>query len=70
MFQSYEQTAWAVVGGIKKNGIEPSNFLTRPFNLGYAKLPAEVAEAYALDAESFLEYTIDKLNEKYKDGNS
>lgn len=70
MFQSYEQTAWAVVGGIKKNGIEASNFYTRPFNLGYAKLPAEVAEAYALDVESFLEYTIDKLNEKYKDGNN
>jgi len=25
-FQTYEQTAWAVVGGIGRNGIEPSNF--------------------------------------------
>lgn len=69
-FQSYQQTAWAVVGGIKKNGIEPSNFYTRPFNLGFQKLPQEVAEAYALDVVDFLEFSIDKLNEKYKDGNN
>lgn len=67
-FKSYEQTAWAVVGGIGRNGIEPSYFYSRPFNLGYRNLPNEIAEAYALDVEEFLEYSIDKLNRKYKDG--
>jgi hypothetical protein len=67
-FQTYDQTAWAVVKSIGKKGIEPSNFYTRPFNLGFQKLPNEVAEAYALDVEEFLEFTIDKLNEQYKDG--
>ena len=67
-FQTYDQTAWAVVGGIGRNGIEASNFYSRPFNLGYAKLPNEIVEAYALDVEDFLEFTIDKLNEQYKDG--
>jgi len=67
-FQTYDQTAWAVVKSIGKKGIEPSNFYSRPFNLGFQKLPNEVAEAYALDVEEFLEFTIDKLNEQYKDG--
>ncbi len=69
-FQTYDQTAWAVVKSIGKKGIEPSNFYTRPFNLGFQKLPNEVAEAYALDVQEFLDFTIDKLNEQYKDGSN
>jgi hypothetical protein len=56
------------VKSIGKKGIPASNFYSRPFNLGYAKLPNEIVEAYALDVEDFLEFTIDKLNEQYKDG--
>jgi len=67
-FQTYDQTAWAIVKSIGKKGIPASNFYSRPFNLGYAKLPNEIVEAYALDVEDFLEFTIDKLNEQYKDG--
>ena len=67
-FQTYDQTAWAVVGGIGRNGIEASNFYSRPFKLGYDRLPNEIVEAYALDIEDFLEFTIDKLNKQYKDG--
>jgi hypothetical protein len=69
-FQTYDQTAWRVVKSIGRKGIEPSNFYTRPFNLGFQKLPNEVAEAYALDAVEFIEFTIDKLNEQYKDGSN
>ena len=69
-FQTYDQTAWAIVKSIGKKGIPASNFYSRPFNLGYAKLPNEIVEAYALDVEDFLEFTIDKLNEQYKDGSN
>jgi len=69
-FQTYDQTAWAVVGGIGRNGIEASNFYSRPFKLGYDRLPNEIVEAYALDVEDFLEFTIDKLNKQYKDGSN
>ena len=69
-FQTYEQTAWAIVGGIGRNGIEPSYFYSRPFNLGYKNLPDEITEAYALDVQEFLEHSIDELNEKYKDGSN
>ena len=69
-FQSYDQTAWAIVKSIGKKGIPASNFYSRPFNLGYAKLPNEIVEAYALDVEEFLEFTIEKLNKEYKDGSN
>lgn len=69
-FQTYDQTAWAVVKKIGRDGIEPSNFYTRPFNLGFDRLPNEIAEAYALDVEEFLEFSLKKLNEEYKDGGS
>jgi hypothetical protein len=69
-FQTYEQTAWAIVGGIGRNGIEPSYFYSRPFNLGYRNLPNEIVEAYALDVQEFLEHSIDELNEKYKNGSN
>jgi hypothetical protein len=69
-FQSYDQTAWAVVKKIGRDGIEPSDFYSRPFNLGFNRLPQEVVEAYALDVEEFLEFSIKKLNEEYKDGGS
>jgi len=69
-FQTYDQTAWAVVKKIGRDGIEASNFYSRPFQLGYNKLPNELVEAYALDVEEFIEFSIDKLNEEYKNGSN
>ena len=69
-FQTYDQTAWAVVKKIGRDGIEASNFYSRPFQLGYNKLPNELVEAYALDVEEFIEFSIDKLNEEYKNGDN
>jgi hypothetical protein len=65
-FKSYEETARAVWFKIKNKGIKPSDFYSRPFNLGFEKLPAELQEAYGLDVEDFLEFTINELNKKYK----
>lgn len=69
-FQTYDQTTWAIVKSIGKKGIPASNFYSRPFQLGYQKLPNELVEAYALDVEDFIEFSIDKLNKEYKDGGS
>ena len=33
-FQTYDQTAWAVVKKIGRDGIEASNFYSRPFQFG------------------------------------
>ena len=69
-FKTYESTAWAIAKSIKKRGIPATEFYSRPFNLGYQRLPNEVVQAYALDVKDFLEFTIDELNKKYKDGSN
>lgn len=63
---SYAETARKVMIKIKAKGIEPSEFYSRPFRLGFEKLPPEIVEAYGLDVEDFLEFTINQLNKKYK----
>lgn len=59
-FMSYKSTAFLVRNGIFKNGIKPSLFFTKPFEKAFERLPEELVEAYGLDVEQFLEYTINK----------
>ena len=59
-FTSYQSTAFLVRNGIFKNGIKPSLFFTKPFEKAFERLPNELVEAYGLDVEQFLEYTINK----------
>jgi len=59
-FMSYQSTAFLVRNGIFKNGIKPSLFFTKPFEKAFERLPDELVEAYGLDVEKFLEYTINK----------
>jgi hypothetical protein len=65
-FLSYSQTASMVMLKIKNKGIDPTYFYSRPFQLGYEKLPDEIRQAYELDVMQFLEFTINELNKKYK----
>jgi hypothetical protein len=59
-FMSYKSTAFLVRNGIFKNGIKPSLFFTKPFEKAFERLPDELIQAYGLDVEQFLEYTINK----------
>jgi hypothetical protein len=59
-FMSYKSTAYLVAGGILKNGIKPSLFFTKPFEKAFERLPDELIEAYGLDVEQFLQYTLNK----------
>ena len=59
-FMSYKSTAFLVRNGIFKNGIKPSLFFTKPFEAAFKNLPDELVEAYGLDVEQFLQYTINK----------
>jgi hypothetical protein len=59
-FMSYKSTAFLITKGIFKNGIKPSLFFTKPFEKAFEKLPDELVEAYGLDVEQFLEFTINK----------
>ena len=59
-FMSFKSTAYLIAGGILKNGIKPSLFFTKPFEKAFERLPDELLEAYGLDLEQFLQYTINK----------
>ena len=59
-FMSYKSTAFLITQGIFKNGIKPSLFFTKPFEKAFERLPDELVEAYGLDVEQFLKYTITK----------
>jgi len=59
-FMSFKSTAYLIAGGILKNGIKPSLFFTKPFEKAFERLPDELVEAYGLDLEQFLQYTINK----------
>jgi hypothetical protein len=56
-FLSRKSLQFAIARSIFYNGIKPSLFFTKPF-LKYSKeLPNELEQAFALDAEAFLEFT-------------
>ena len=59
-FMSYQSTAFLVRNGIFKNGIKPSLFFTKPFQSAFNKMPDELVEAYGLEVEEFLKYTLKK----------
>ena len=65
-FLSYAETARLVMIKIKAKGIDPTDFYTRPFKLGFKQIPEELRQAYELDVMQFLEFTINELNKKYK----
>ena len=60
-------TAWAAAKGISPyavakavyhQGIETTNFYSRPFELAFKKLPEDIVEAYGLELDKFLEASI------------
>ena len=57
---SYSQTSYLIRRAIWNKGIKPSLFFTKPFEKAFERLPNELVEAYGLDVEQFLEYTINK----------
>ena len=59
-FLSREGLKFAIAKSIALQGIRPSLFFTRPFEAAFKNLPDELAEAYGLDVEQFLQYTINK----------
>tara|TARA_R110000822_G_scaffold59111_7_gene147720 strand:+ start:210 stop:722 length:513 start_codon:yes stop_codon:yes gene_type:complete len=44
---------FAIAKGIYYNGIKPTNFFTRPFNIAFNNLPQEIVNAFELDRSDF-----------------
>lgn len=59
-FLSYEATAFLITRSIYNKGIEASRFFSKPFEVGFERLPDELVEAYGLDVEQFLKDTLNK----------
>lgn len=57
-FLSYKATAFMITKSIYAKGMKPTEFFSRPFELAFKKLPDELIEAYGLDVETFLKYTL------------
>jgi len=59
-FLSYQSMSFLIQRSIFEKGIKPSLFFTKPFEQGFKKLPDEIIEAYGLDIEELLEFTLKK----------
>ena len=59
-FLSYETTAFLITRSVYNKGIEASRFFSKPFEVGFERLPDELVEAYGLDVEQFLKDTLNK----------
>ncbi len=57
---------WFLDQGTRR-GIKPTYFFTKPFNDNFEEMQDEVVEAFGLELESFLKYTLDDV---FKDINS
>jgi hypothetical protein len=59
-FLSREGIKFAIAKSIALQGIKPSLFFTKPFEKAFERLPDELIQAYGLDVEQFLQFTINK----------
>jgi len=57
-FMTYENTAFLIRNSIYNKGLKPTMFFSKPFEDGFLRLPEDVIEAYGLDVENFLKFTL------------
>ena len=57
-FISRKSLQFMIARSIYKKGIKPSLFITRPFEKAFKNINEDLIEAYKLDVENLLEYTI------------
>ena len=59
-FGSYKTMGFILARSIKKKGIKPSLFFTKPFEKYFKKLPEELVEKFGLDVEDLLAFSLDE----------
>jgi hypothetical protein len=57
-FGSYRTMGFILANSIKKKGIKPSLFFTEPFEKAFNDLPKELVEAFDLDLDNYLDFTL------------
>jgi len=53
-FITYKQTGFMLASLIKKKGIKPTHFFTKPFEAAFKDLPSEVVDAFGLDLNNII----------------
>jgi len=53
-----DNQAFATAVTVFKQGLEPTEFFTKPFEIAYEKLPNQVIEAYGLDFDSYIKIVL------------
>lgn len=66
---SYKTMAHVIAGNIYNRGLKPTMFLTKPFEKHFGKLPDAVIEAYGLDVDDLLNYSINNNFKNVNHGN-
>jgi len=56
-FGSYKTMGFILAQSIKKKGIKPSMFFTKPFEAAFKTLDEDIIEAYQLDLKDFFQFT-------------
>ena len=60
-FITTKSLTFLIARGIFNNGIKPSLFFTKPFENEYNKLSGDLVEAFGLDIDEFLKYTVNGI---------
>ena len=61
-FITNKSLSYLIARSVFNNGIKPSLFFTRPFELAYKRLGNDIIEAFGLDIDEFLKYTLKKYD--------
>ena len=57
-FISYDSTSYLIRNSIWNKGLETTNFFERPFELAFKKIPDEITEAYGLELDSLMKFSL------------
>ena len=57
-FVSRESLKFAIATAVQNYGIETTNFFTKPFENAFKRLPDDLVEAFGLEVDNFLKYSL------------
>jgi hypothetical protein len=62
-FITTKSLSYLIARSIYRDGMKPTLFFTRPFELAYKRLGDDIIEAFGLDIDDFLKFTLKKFDE-------